>query len=360
MSISFISPEPYSVVEPNSRTIVFNPGNLGEHPSRTLEVKIGSVLLFTEVGGVVTYLDPDYTYSVSDGIYTLTKISNWSIGVPIVVTVIVRLTGGNISDTAALAFYSASPTLLDSAPKDGEIDVRDTTSISFRLSSVIPISYLSLAINGQSALIESPIFKPVWARPNFYGKISIHGNDIHLLVLPRRRFSYLSKVTVDVGVMYEGQGETEAFVHFTKILPFSFHIRGLASDSSQDNADMPVVQATSSGAAAFARAILGVMSPLNPGVDTAALFYSRVQRCSLAGFYQDRRLERAGIVQPDLMELDAKVREADIFWGVFRMEASAKGVADDMLELLDKTYQAPFPQERVGAVAALLLLGFTK
>ena len=56
------------------------------------------------------------------------------------------------------------------------------------------------------------------------------------------------------------------------------------------------------------------------------------------------------------MSADTQIKQLGPFWEASLVEAKRLGVPDPLIALLDQTMKAPYPQERVGAAAALLLL----
>lgn len=244
-------------------------------------------------------------------------------------------------------------------PAPGDTQVRDDSSISGTFVTSDQLFSLTMSLNGERVLTTLDFTNIAWSRPNYRGRISYIHPRIYFTVEHRRRFAPDSVNTVEVVVSY-----TLGDAIVSSPVTYSFTCEPRLS---------PVPQALSS---------LGVLDgPLpQPGLNTLrvmlldalvarvgappaeVLLYDRVKRCSLASAlpsrpgYDDARLALVAEDRGSVMSADAQIKQLGPFWEASLVEAKRLGVPDPLIALLDQTMKAPYPQERVGAAAALLLL----
>jgi len=251
-------------------------------------------------------------------------------------------------------------TVLYQYPAPGELQVRDDASISGAVSATQSILSIEGSLNGERMLVSSGMGKMTWSRPNYSGDVTYVHPKLFFTVKPRRRFDPDTNYVVSFTFGFFN-GDQIA----TETVTYAFHT---APQLSQVETAYTQPGVLDNNISDF-KALNSLRSHLVDALKTRAgapnaevLLYSRIMRSTLHVVVPKNgklleissRLVPADLASP--MVVDAEVRKLGPFWQASLYEAAQLGVPAPTLELLDKAMQAPYPQERVGAAAALLVL----
>lgn len=250
-------------------------------------------------------------------------------------------------------------TFRDQHPAPGASHVRDDSPITCTITTTDALLALQIELNGELVVVTQGFTSATWARPNFVGRITYAHPNIYVTVIPRRRFSPDSTNTLKFTFSYfDGDAIT------TSVAEYSFTCEPRLTNIPATITPMGVLDSPiASPVLNTLRAYLAdALIQRVQGPPLAVMLYDRIKRSSLAALIpSDRAYDeaRANLVREDhgdLLAADTAIRDLGPFWEGSIVEARGLGVPGTTLTLLEQTMQAPYPQERVGAAAALLWL----
>jgi hypothetical protein len=365
-SVTIQSPENGAIVAPAARSIVVDIVTPGSNPAREFHITINSVNVLTVIAGSATFVGAAYicvisTPSASVERVTLTRTSNWPDPSDLDITAAYRAAPAGpiyaISNTCLVASY----TFQAGSPYPGQPDVSRESSISLAITTTATVLSAELSIAGDSAVLFSAPGPAVWSMPDFVGRLVYAGGTLSIVADPRRVFDSEQVVDVELSAQLYAGGAVSVKNSFL----YQFHVR-----SSTTNLVNPALRFTrldrvfeNAAASETLRYLLRgalLTRPLAPSFEIA--LYSQVMRSSLGSVaLQFRRpdldveIERLVAEDiPDVLTVDAAVSEASLLWEAVLLEAAELNLSRDLLQLIAKTYDSPYPQERVGAACAMI------
>lgn len=250
-------------------------------------------------------------------------------------------------------------TFRDQRPAPGASHVRDDSPITCTITTSDALLALQIELNGELAVVTQGFTNATWSRPDYVGRIVYSHPNIYVTIIPRRRFSPDSTNTLKFTFSYfDGDAITQAVEEYSFTCePRLTNIPAAITPVGVLDAPIssPVLNTLRSHLADTLIRRVG-------GPPLAVMLYDRVKRSSLASLIAPNRAydeARANLVredQGDVLAADEQIRSLGPFWEGSLVEARGLGVPGPTLELLEATMRAPYPQERVGAAAALLWL----
>jgi hypothetical protein len=366
-SVSFVAPVTYTVIADTDQTIVVDVVDTGSDPLRQLDVELNAALILSVIGGVTMFLSPSFTLGVTSPAvnttrYTLTRTTPW------VNPSTINLTAGYTADgtlpfpeTAAVGVVCATYELQVAHPSAEQSDVQPDSDVAFTFVTNANPAGGEVLINGTQAVDMSSYTKPVWAVPNYTGRVVSGTGFVAVVVNARRSFKPEQVVDVSVRVPVTVDWINTALA----TINYRFHVRtrttALQNPALQKGVldvpftDYPALES-------YRYVLTGALKtrPSSPGGEL--LCYLRMMRCSLASVASQFRrpdldAELPHIVPEDLADVnvvDESLNTITILWEAALNEARSLNVDPLLLDLIEKTTKAPYPQERVGAAAALL------
>lgn len=365
-AVSIQAPATGSIVSPGSRAVITDVSRPGSDPAREFHYAINGVNVATVIGGTVTYVNPAYSCAItapSSGVerITLTRLSDWPNPYELDIEAAFRNTpSGSINyanSRCVVATYSFQAT----APYPGQPDVTPQSDVALSFSSTATLVNAALNIAGVQAVQFSSPNTVVWNTPDFDGKLVVAGQSISVVANPRRNFDYEQLVEIDLALTLSAGGT----VHVNNSFLYQFHIRpettALFNPALRfTRLDRPFQNAAASETLRYI--LRGALLPRPSSPSFEAALYFQIVRSSLGTVAQQfQRPDLAAEVDrfvpgdiPDVMAIDAALTEAALLWESVLLEASEVGLAKDLLQLIARTYEAPYPQERVGAACAII------
>ena len=365
-TVTIQSPVGGSLVAPSSRAIVVDIASPGTDPGREFHIVINTVNVLTVIAGVATFVDVNYTCaittpSVNVERVTLTRTSDWPDPSDLAVV-------GAYRPAPAASIYSdsadcvaASYTFRAGAPYPGQPDVAPESSISLAITTTATVTSAELLIAGASAVTFSPPGLPAWKTPDFTGRLVYAGSTLSLFANPRRVFDHEQIVEVELALGLSAGGAISIDNSFI----YRFHIRPITTALFNPalrltRLDQPFQAAAASETLRYILRGALLPRPLSPSFEAA--LYLQIQRSSLGAVAvqfrrQDLDVEAARFVAediPDVTSVDRAISEVALLWESVMLEAYELGLPKEMLQLINRTYESPYPQERVGAACALI------
>ena len=365
-SIAFVTPQTDTVIDATSQSIVIDVLDTTPNPIREINVTLGSII-FTRIGGTTTFLNAAYTVGVSSPAtnttrYTLTKITPWTNPDTLQISATYDPNGVDPVVNAAVDVVVADFETQSSDPYDQQPDVRPETAITFTVASNATFRGGRIYVEDVLALTLDANNLPQWSFPNFNGSAVLSAGLLTITIKPRRIFSPDERVTIRGEINLTEDLAIEGVATFE----YNFYVRTrvtslLNSALRFTSLDRPFNQLP---ALELQRQVLVSnlkTRPVSPGAEV--LIFLRITRCSLKSVSSqfqrpDLEKEMARIVPEDIADINAvalAINEITVLWEPALREAHELHVNPLLLDLVAKTYNAPYPQEKVGAVAALLL-----
>jgi hypothetical protein len=329
--------------------------------------------IFTRVGAVTTFLDADYTAVITTPAanttrVTLTKQSLWTDPSSVFLSASYTPDGIVPVITATCNVVSASFTFLVAGPYPEQPDVSEKATVAFTMTSSAEVRGASLTIDEHVAVTLDELNVAHWVTPDYSGLVTVGLNVVSITADQRRDFSPEQIVPVDIVVGLTADGgvftayATASYRFYVRprvTALFNPALRRTRMDSPF--LGMPALEA-------HRITLLGGLKtrPISPGGEVLA--YLRIKRSSLGGvaaqlLRPDLDLEVPRIVPEDLADVnavDVALQDVDVLWESAVNDAHKLLVDPLLLDLLVKTRLAPYPQERVGAVAALVFAANAK
>lgn len=365
-AVAIISPTNEALISNTDGEIVIDVYDPGNDPARQFSVTVNGTIIYTWLAGSTTYLDSDFSLAITSPApyvarFTFLKLSLWltPITIPIVATYAPNPdVPPSISTSTVIC---ATLTLVSTNPANEQPNASPQTSVQFVATSTATIHGVNISIGGQQAFNQSGPTQ-TWARPDFSGTIVNSGNAISASVVPRRDFS--SQTTVQVALNFTLTTNDTFFIDVpltysffavapapTQIAitqqntPLDRPIRGFPALESQRAVLLRALTVSTFGPSlsvlACARSLRSSLAPLVTSTQTSEL---RAQAAALRAEYQ-----------ADVTAAATALTEVEALWESAILEARRLGVEPSILDLISRTYASPYPQERVGAVSALLL-----
>ena len=367
-AVAIIAPEAGTLISPSARTLVVDVSDTDSNPARALRVLLNTQALLTRIGSSTTYLDPDFTLAVTtpeSGVvrYTLTKSADWANPQNVIVDANYRTAGATPGkDAKQAATIAGALSLVSASPQRDQAEVSGEASVAVNLSATCDIVFLEASLNAVTALTYETETE-IWSRPDFDGNISVAGPLASLKVDPRR--SWAPDQTVQVALRV-GVTVDETVTAYTT-LEYAFHTRArrtvLASPVSQYTVlDRPLPRQPASEALRVT--LVGALKAQVQSAPVEVLVYYRIAQSALGSLRiylrrPDLDREVTNLVSEDLADpvaIAEALQGVDILWEPALREATNLGVNPLLLGLVSRSYEAPYAQERVGAVAMLLFL----
>jgi len=336
--------------------------------ARLLNATVNGTLVLTVLGAAVTYLNAAYTYAASYPAtnvtrHTLTHTASWADPFAILMVAGYRPAPSSAILTAQVSAICATLTVNAIYPILDQSDVDPGTDLALAVTSSATIQDGALTVAGQTALSQLGATDPVWNYPDFKGRAFYASGTLSLTVNPRRTFPYEARVPASISLtLTDGSARS---VQQTRT--YAFYVRQRRTPVFNPalrftRVDQLFEQAPASET--FRYVLRGALQTRPAAAPYIVLIYSRILRSSLrsvASQFNRADLEREVVRLvpedlPDIAEVDGALSAVDILWEPALEEARALGIDPPLLELLAKTYAAPYPQERAGAVAALMLV----
>jgi hypothetical protein len=370
--VTITQPVTNTLIAPSDTSVVVEVTAPGINPARTLTISINSVLVLAWAGGSTTFVAAGYTALATllgsgNLEVTLTKSTPWPNPQNIQINTNYRVDGTapgvDATTVSALAAYAI---LAVTSPVSGEADVPLSADLRFLVTSSVEITSLTAYVNEALALTASRVApSTVWSTayqsPNFVGRLTATTQSLSVAVSPRRNFPPDRQPTITVDLRLTSDFTTTvdhrlnyAFTTSPRRTSFSGPtLRGTRLTrpfSGQPAAD------------SLRRALIAALSPRPSPPPPDVLFYACVVQSSLSSVRsqfgrRDLDPEVSRIAFEDrasITQVDAVMKQFDILWDPALDEAISVGVDPALVALLADAYRCPYPQERVGAVAALL------
>ena len=363
-TVTTLQPTADTLVSPAGRSIVVEVAEVGTNPARELTVNVNAVNVLTWVGGSTTYLSGQYTLSVTapatdTRTFTLTRTTNWPDPSTVAITARYKPTGalpGVVAPTVTV--LAATFDLVASDPVEGNPDTRLDTPITFTANTTATIGDGYLLIYGVKALYFQK--DPTWNNPDFEGSFVIEGGRISVNVNPRRVFD--PDVQVDVDFTVDLSNGLFSVTH-TRTYAFFTRQRRSPKPLTQGRLSLDTPLYGSPAAEALRYALLGALRTRALSPTAEVILYARVLRSSLKAarnllLRPDLDAATAKIVPEDYAEagpVDEVLEKLSILWLPALQDARNAGVDPLLLELIARSHDSPYPQDRLGALAFLLL-----
>ncbi len=197
----------------------------------------------------------------------------------------------------------------------------------------------------------------VFHPPEVRGTATTTNTLIVVTLRRRRRFSPGTPVVIKVVSTGTVTAETTYETRFFAMLPAS-SLRDQSLRATRADAAFP---ASCRSLDIYRRALLGAFGQGNGSFQVAMVH--RVKRCQLASLLPAQSAtvhEAIDVLLPSEVaavdDVDAVVTGFAFLWPRAQEELAALGVEPETVEVLARSHDAPYPQERVGAVCLALLL----
>jgi hypothetical protein len=363
-----ITPESNSLIAPSDTDISISVTDTGADPARVLNVSVNAALIFTRLAAVTTFLDAGYTVSVATPepnvtVYTLTKTTPWPdpSGVDVNTTYQADPAAPVITknSTAIAGAFQVVP----ATPYSGQPDAPPRTSISLSMGqpSGPDIAGFTVSINDAVALVFQP-GAPVWSLPDYYGAVNYTAQSATVFIDPRRYFNYDFPVQVTINASL-AVGLSVAAVTRT----YKFYVAPRLSRAASPELQYSRVDQLFENSPAIETlryALKGALQTRPSAAPYLVLLYARILRSSLksvASIFNRSDLTplAEALVPEDLVDPTAALvplTPFEILWAPAVSESKEIGITEDTLGLIEKAYASPYPQEKLGAIAGLVLL----
>ena len=361
-----IAPVNGAILDPSNTTVIVDVVDALTAPGHAIYVTINGVTAFFRVTTkkTITYVMPGLTASVTAPApnttrITLTRKSLWSDPYEVIVTASYDPDGSGTYVSKTAYALAGTGTLQPASPSASQPDADPGTNVSLTFGSPaggLVVLNGAITINGAPAVTFDPTS---WVSPTFTGQLTHLPTFLYATIAPRRRF--LADASVDVGVTLTLSAGGELTLE--KSYTYRFYTRPNTPNTFNTSLRRTYVDAPFLGAPAtetLRHVLQGALQARPLTAPFMVLLYNRVQRCSLRAVAAqlnlgelDAEVER--LLPEDMasvMDVDAALAPYAILWDAALQEATAPA---DFLALLAKVYQAPYPQERVGALCALIL-----
>ena len=365
-SVTIQSPVAGSIVSPADRAIVVDIENPGTDIGREFHITVNAVNVLTVIAGVATFVDADYGCSISTPSaaverVTLTRTTDWTDPSDLAVTAAYRAAPADPIYETNSDCIAATYTFQAGAPYPGQPDVAQESSISLSIASTASLVSAKLYIAGASAVFFSPPEPANWNRPDFVGRLVYAGGALSISADPRRSFDPDQIVDIELSTEFDAGG----LVSVENSFLYRFHVRPATTHLFN-----PALRFTrldrafeSAAASETLRYVLrGALLPRTTSPSFEAALYLQIKRSSLGAVASqfrrpdlDVEIERFIAADiPDVTSVDVAIAEVNLLWESALLEAEELGLPKDLLQLITRTYEAPYPQERVGAACALI------
>lgn len=362
--IFIIAPANGAILDPGSTDVVVDVVDAVEATGRALYIAINGATAFARVNATVTYVLPGLTAAVTTPALnttrvTLSRMSPWADPSEVIVSAAYDPDGTGAYVSKAAYALAGTGTLQPASPFASQPDADPGTQVALTFGD--PAGGLvvlggTITINGTTAVTFDPVS---WAAPAFTGQLTHLPTFLYATIAPRRRF--LADASVDVGVTLTLSAGGELTLE--KSYAYRFYTRPNTPNTYNPELRRTYVDAPFLGTPATETLRTVLQGALQARTLTApfiVLLYNRVQRCSLRAVAaqlnrSDLALEAERLLPEDrasVMDVDAALAPYAILWDAALRESPAPA---DFIDLIAKVYQAPYPQERVGAVCALIL-----
>jgi len=365
-SLTIQTPVGGSIVAPSARAIVVDISQPGTNSGREFHIAINAVNVLTVIAGVATFVGAAYTCVISTPSasverVTLTRTSDWPNPSDLDITAAYRELPAGPIYAASAACLVASYTFQAGSPYPGQPDVSRESSISLAITTTATVLSAELSISGDSAVLFSPPGPAVWSMPDFVGRLVYAGGTLSIVADPRRVFDSEQVVDVELSLHLDAGGAVSIRNSFL----YQFHVR--ASTTSLFNPALRFTRLDRVFENAAASETLRYMlrgallpRPLSPSFEAA--LYLQIMRSSIGSvalqFHRtdlDAEIDRFVAEDiPDVATVDAAITEVNLLWESVLLEAGELGLPRDLLQLIAKTYESPYPHERVGAACAII------
>lgn len=367
-ALEILAPQANSLIDPTATGIEISVTDTGADPARVLNVSVNAALIFTRLAAATTFLDPGYTLAVATPepnviVYTLTKTTPWA----------------NPSGVDVIATYQAAPAapvltenstsiagvfdITAGAPYPGKPDATPRTSVSFFMGqpSGPDIAGFGVTINGAVALLFQA-GAPVWSLPDYYGAVNYTTQSATVFINPRRYFNYDLPVQVTVNVALAVGLSVATVTHSYKFYTAPRLSRGGSPELQYSRVDQ--LFEDSPAIETLRYALKGALQTRPSAAPYVVLLYARILRSSLkavASIFNQAALTplAEALVPEDLVDPTAALiplTPFEILWSSAVAESKEVGITEDTLGLIEKAYVSPYPQEKLGAIAGLVLL----
>lgn len=249
--------------------------------------------------------------------------------------------------TTTFEFASASPA------NDATL-VQDDAALTGQIQSSSPLLSVLITLNGERVVSSDGFEKPEWAYPNYEGRIHVVNQRFGYVIRHRRRFDPDTKYTLSFEFEHS---EGDTFATTTVSLDFTTETRQSpisVADREPGVLDSRIEPVALNSLRVY---LLGSLATRIGSPPAAALLRHRVSRCSLVSLLSPDQRETPLLPEDiaSVVTVASVIDGLQPFWEASLQEARRLGLPEPTLELLAKTMKAPYPQERVGAAAALLL-----
>lgn len=367
-SLTIQSPTTGSLVSPDAHDVVVDVGSPGTNPLREFHIAVNTTNVLTVLAGIVTFVDPAYTCAVtvpSVGVerITLTRLLDWP----------------NPSDLVIDATYQASPldpilsesnscvvatyTFQAGSPYPGQPDAPADSSVSFSFTTTAVIVEAEIFIAGSSAVKLNPLGNIDWNSPDFVGRLINSGGTLSVAADPRRAFDPAQVVPVELALKLISTNLGAVLIDNSFIYQFHTQPKTTFLDNPSlrfSRVDLPFQDSAASETLRYVLRSALLPRPSSPSFEVA--LYLQIVRSSLGSVSSqfrrsDLEAELSRLVAEDVPSItaaDNTLAEVAVLWDAALQEASDLGLGRELLQLIARTYEAPYPQERVGAACALI------
>lgn len=364
VEVTVTQPVTGSVIAVTDHTIVVDVTDPGSNPAREFNVVVNAVVVLTCVAGVATYTDPGYSAAVtvpSIGVerYTVTKTTDWSdpLGVEILANYREDGTAPGV-DAPAVEVVACTVMVTGVNPYDNQPDTRTDVLITLAATSTSPIQAGEVYVNEGRALQFG--IETVWGRPDFLGVLFYNSNSIFANISHRRLFDPDIVVPVQLVLTVLSDGITAE-----KTISYNFHTQPRVTKVLNPALFVSALDRPFQNLPALdilRTALLGALRTRISPPPSEVLVYDRISKSSLRTVRTqfkrpDLDLEVSRIVPEDLAsveDVDAALSRVDLLWESAVSEARSAGIDSLLVNLIVTTHATPYPQERVGAAAALV------
>jgi hypothetical protein len=368
LSLDIQIPAPGSLVLPTAHDIVVDVGSPGTNPLREFHIAVNATNVLTVIAGTVTFVDPAYACVVtvpSVGIerMTLTRLSDWPNPSDLVIDATYQASPLDplLSETSSCV--AASYSLQAGSPYQGQADVSAESSVSFAFTTTAVVAEAEVFIAGKQAVKLDPLGGVDWNSPDFVGRLINAGGTLSVAADPRRAFDPEQTVSVELALKLISTNLGSVLVDHNLVYEFHTRTRTTFLDNPSlrfSRVDLPFQDSAASETLRYVLRSALLPRPSSPSFEVA--LYLQITRSSLGSVASqfrrsDLEAELSRLVaedMPSITTVDAVLTEVAVLWDAALQEASDLGLGRELLQLIARTYAAPYPQERVGAACALI------
>ena len=371
-TIKILHPVKNVLIAPTDQTIAVEVFDTGTEVTRKVVIIVNAAQVLSVVGGITTGLDPAYSLAVTTPDartvrYTLTKLTPWANPQTVWVEASYAPSNSESAIDAIAAPTVAATFEVDAlSPTAGQADTPQEADLSITIRTPARVSEFVASVNGTfavAAMLAPPtlVRTVVWNLPAHRGFIIFEGEAIALGVNPRRLFN--PDAMVDFLVSTRLTADDIVVIDHQYRVPF--HTRPRTTNPlnpalRRTHIDKPFEGFPASEALRVA--LRSAVQTRRAATSFEVLAYSRIIRSSLGSVrsqFERRDLDEevSRLVPEDLASVvaaDLELGRVAILWDVALDEARTAGVDPVLVELIARTHQEPYPQERVGAVACLI------